>query len=198
MGADLITLNEYKTSENLSSLENDSRLESLIASISQLVKTYCGNSFIDYVSVDKVEEFSLDYYTPRLQVTESPLISVSTVQERSRYGADYVTLDENNYEYYVDAANDLIVRTSSNGYVDWPQGPGCVIVTYRAGYQAVPEDLKLAVIDLVNYYYKDEYKPRRTIGSSSMTNDPSSTQWRNVGFPDHIKRVLDLYKQIQV
>lgn len=198
MGADLITLDEYKASEGLSSLENDPRLESLITSVSQLVKTYCGNTFVDYVGTDKVEEFSLDYYTPRLQVTESPLISVSLVQERSSYGSDYVTLDINNFEYYVDLKNDIVVRTTSAGETDWAQGPGCAIITYRAGYSTVPEDLKLAVIDLVRYYYKDEYKPRRTIGGSSMTNDPSSTQWRNVDFPDHIKRVLDLYKQIQV
>lgn len=198
MGADLITLEEYKVSENLKNLENDSRIESLITSVSQLVKTYCGTTLIDYVTADKVEEFSLDYNTSNIQVSEGPLISVSKVEERASYGADYVELTEAAKEFYADLKGDLIIRTTNSGFAQWPQGPGCVKITYRGGYTTVPEDLKLVVIDLVRYYFKDEYKPRRTIGGSSLTNEPTSTQWRNVSFPDHIKRVLDLYKQVQI
>ena len=65
---------------------------------------------------------------------------------------------------------------------------------YTAGYSAVPADLKLAVIDLITYYLKDEHKQRRTMAGASIQNDGSSSQKDNVAFPDHIKRVLDLYK----
>lgn len=198
MGADLITLDEFKQAEGLDSLQNDTRLQGFISQVSQLVKTYCANSFVDYYSSDKIEEFSIDQDTYRIQLSESPLVSVTTVQERSAYSEPYVALDDAAFEYYLDMESDCILRTNESGYVYWAKGPGSVKVTYRAGYSEVPIDLKLAIIDLINYYYNDEYKPRRTLGTASMANDPSSTQWRNVGFPDHIKRVLDLYKNINV
>ena len=46
--ADLITLDEYKEYEGLTSSNEDLRLEKLIPSVSQLVKTYCANSIVDY------------------------------------------------------------------------------------------------------------------------------------------------------
>ena len=197
--ADLITLEEYKESKKLTKLEDNDRLSSLIAAVSQLVKTYCARSFVDYVSVDKIDTFNLDFATYTAQVTEAPIISVTKVEERATYGSDYVELTEAAFEFYIDQDTDCIFRTSSNGFGVWPQGPGAVKITYKAGFEnGIPEDLKLACFDLVTYYDKDEYKERRTIGGSSMSNVPTSTQWRNVGFPDHIKRVLDLYKHIQL
>jgi hypothetical protein len=198
MGADLITLDEYKTSEKIESLKNDTRLQSLITSVSQLVKTYCANTFVDYYDVDKTETFTLNWPTGSIQPSDSPLISVSLVEERANFGSDYTTLSAENLEYYVDLETDTIYRTDSTGFSTWAMGPGSVRVTYRAGYSEVPDDLKLAVIDLVNYYFHDEYKPNRAFAGVSITNETSSTQWRNVSFPDHIKRILDLYKTVRL
>ena len=69
-----------------------------------------------------------------------------------------------------------------------------VKIVYTAGYDVIPGDLKLAVLDLVTYYLKDEHKARQSIAGASIQNQSSSTQRDNVSFPDHIKRVLDLYK----
>ena len=76
----------------------------------------------------------------------------------------------------------------------WPTGPGAVRISYTAGYASCPKDLQLAVIDLVTYYMKDEHKARQTMAGASIQNQSSSSQRDNVAFPDHIKRVLDLYK----
>lgn len=200
MGADLITLDEYKAFEKKESFKDDERLQSLITSVSQLVKTYCANSFIDYYNATnaKVETFSIEYPAKSLQVSESPLIEVITVEERLTYNGSYSVLDDAAYEYYVDFDTDTVVRTSSAGFSTWAQGPGSVRITYTAGYADTPADLKLAIIDLINYYHKDEHKPRQTFGGVSVANEPSSTQWRNVSFPDHIKRVLDLHKNVRI
>ena len=192
--ANLITLDDYKTSEGIENLKDNVRLESLITSVSQLVKTYCANSIVDFYSSDKVETITVDWDTNVIQLSESPVNSVSLVEERENYSSAYSTLTTGANEYYLDATTDALYRTNGSGYVNWKKGPGAVRVTYRAGYADTPADLKLAVIDLVTYYFKDEYKARRTIGGSSMENQTTSSQWRNVSFPDHIKRVLDLYK----
>ena len=55
--SNLITLAEYKDAEGITSPKEDLRINSLIPSVSQLVKTYCGNSFVDFYSSNKVEDF---------------------------------------------------------------------------------------------------------------------------------------------
>ena len=96
--------------------------------------------------------------------------------------------------YYLDENTDTVLYVTGSSYRNWPRGPGAVKVTYRAGYSTLPSDLKLAVIDLITYYYRDEYKERKTLAGATLQNPGTSSQDSSVAFPDHIKRVLDLYK----
>lgn len=192
--ADLITLASFKEAEGLSTPKEDLRINALIPSVSQLIKTYCGNSFVDFYSSNKTETFNIDWGTHIVQLTESPVNAIVSVQERQSYSSAYVTLTTGAYEYALDKKTDSVFRTSSGSYRNWAQGVDSVKVVYTAGYSAVPDDLKLAVVDLITYYLKDEHKERRTIQGASIQNAASSSQRDNVAFPDHIKRVLDLYK----
>ena len=192
--ADLITLQEYKTAESISQPKDDARLNVLIPSVSQLIKTYCGNSFVDFYSSAKTETLNIDWNTHIIQLTESPVNAITSVQERDSYSGVYSTLTTGAYEYYLSTSTDSIFRTNSGGYQSWPTGAGAVKVIYTAGYSPIPGDLKLAVLDLISYYLKNEHKLRQSIAGASLQNQGSSTQTGNVGFPDHIKRVLDLYK----
>ena len=193
--ADLITLQQYKTAEGITQPKDDARLNVLIPSVSQLVKTYCGNSFVDFFSSNKTETFTLDWGTYIVQLTESPVNSIVSVQERQSYSDSYATLTTGAYEYALDSGTDSVLRTLSSGrYKNWPLGVDAVKVVYTAGYSAIPSDLKLAVLDLVTYYLKDEHKQRQSIAGASLQNQGSTSQSNNVSFPDHIKRVLDLYK----
>jgi hypothetical protein len=193
--ADLTTLNDYKAAEGINSPKDDARLNFLIPSVSELVKTYCANSFVDYYSSNKVDTLNIDWDTHIIQLTESPVNTIVSVEERNSYGDAYVTLTTGNYEYFLDSATDSIMRTTSGStYRNWRRGPGAVRVTYKAGYSTLPSDLRLAVFDLITYYLKDEHKERRSIAGASIQNQSSSSQRNNVAFPDHIKRVLDLYK----
>ena len=193
--SNLVTLTEYKEAEGIANPKEDLRLQTLIPSISQLVKTYCGNSIIDFYSSNKIEDFDIYWETFAVQLTESPIVDVVSVQERGSYDEAYTTLTTGAHEYYLDTRTDSIIRTNnSGGRLNWKHGVGAVRVTYRAGYASTPEDLKLAVFDLITYYLRDEHKERRTLGGASIQNQPSTSQRNNVAFPDHIKRVLDLYK----
>ena len=192
--ANLITLQEYKTAEGISAPKDDARLNVLIPSVSELVKTYCGNTFVDFFSSNKTEEFNIDWGTHVVQLTESPVNAIVSVQERETYSSSYATLTTGAYEYALDKTTDSILRTTGGGYKNWPVGVAAVKVVYTAGYSAVPSDLKLAVLDLVTYYLKDEHKQRQTIAGASLQNQGSTSQNNNVSFPDHIQRVLDLYK----
>ena len=199
--ADLVTLQQYKDFAGLQSIKNDARIAVVIDQVSQLVKTYCGSTIIDFAGTDKTEYFNIsDNHVDRIILAESPLISVSQVQEREDQAGAYITLITENsdssgkYEYIIDMDSDSIVRTTSTGTKSFPRGMKAVKVVYRAGYTSTPDDLKLAVFDLIKYYMKDERKERQTIAGATIENQVSSSLTGNIGFPDHIKRILDMYK----
>ena len=121
--ADLVTLQQYKDFAGLQGVQNDARLNVIIDNVSQLVKTYCGTTIIDFAGADKTEYFNIaDDYVDRIILSESPLISVSQVQERENQAESYVTLITENsdssgkYEYVLDMDSDSIIRTNSTGH----------------------------------------------------------------------------------
>ena len=196
--ADLITVQEYKNAEGITGNKDDQRLAIIVPQVSDLAKKYCGTSFVDFYSSDKTEVITIkDNYTTTIITSESPLISVTSVKERTGYGEAYQTLTTGNYEYYVDTASDSIIRTTdSGGEKYWASGVGSVEIQYKAGYSTAPADLKLALFDLVLYYLRDEHKERKTIAGATLQNQGTSGVRNNTDFPDHIKRVLDLYRVI--
>ena len=196
--ADLVTTNEYKDAEGIRGEKEDDRLNVIVPQVSDLVKKYCGTSFVDYYSTNKVETFSIsDNHTSTIIVSESPLTAVDVVQERTSYSGDYSTLTTGNYEYYVDLESDAIIRTDEQGNTkNWAKGVGSVKITYNAGYADCPKDLKLAIFDLITYYVKDEHKIRQTLGGATLQNQGTSGMRTSTDFPDHIKRVLDLYRVV--
>ena len=179
--------------------KDDTKIDTLVESISQMVKTYCGHAIIDFYSATKTELFDVENkLTSEIFITESPLTSVTSVQERDSIASSYTTLT-NNTHYYVDTEHDRITRIDGDIGTDyWPKGFASVKVVYNAGYSACPTDLKLAVFDLVTYYLKEEHKTQRSIAGTTIRNEGSTSIRNDIGFPDHIKRVLDLYKIIDI
>ena len=196
---DLVTINDYKKYKKIEHNKDDNQLGALVPAISQLVKTYTGNAVIDYAVANKIETFDIyDSLTSELFLTESPLTNVGLIQERDSLADSYTTLTENT-DYYVDKEHDPIYRVDGASSIKYfPKGFASVKITYRAGYENCPEDLKLAVYDLITYYLKEEYKGRRAMAGATLQNEPSSSIRNVIGFPDHIKRVLDMYKIIDV
>ena len=199
--ADLISLDTYKTIENITNVKDDYRLETLITAISTLVKTYCASNLIDDYSSTITEYFDLQYQVSYIQLEDGPVVDNATlaVYERQSQDDDYTQLyrdgTSDKYEWYLDATTDSIYRTYDSGlYAYWPKGVKAVKVEYNAGYSSTPKDLELAVVDLVTYYFKNEHKQRQVLGGASLQNQGPSSLQDNVGFPDHIKRVLDMYK----
>lgn len=189
--ANLITVDKYKELQGISSTKEDTKLDILVPAVSQLVKNYCGNSIIDFYTTEKVETFNIDWNTHIVQLTESPLVSVSSVQTRDSVTSPYEVLSAD--DYFVDTDTDSVLRVMGTGYKNWPRGAGAVKVAYNAGYETTPLDLQLAVSDLVTYYLRDEHKTRQTLAGATRETQESSIR-NSPAFPDHIKRVLDLYK----
>ena len=117
--ADLVTLNDYKAAEGINSPKDDSRLNFIIPSVSQLVKTYCANSFVDFYSTNKTETISVNWETHIVQLTESPIVSIVSVEERDNYSQSYNTLTTGAHQYYLDESTDCLYRTTGQSYKNW-------------------------------------------------------------------------------
>lgn len=182
----LITLEDYKLYKKLTKTDSDEELNAIIASVSSLIKTYCGHSFIDYYTSPKVEVFNTKQSQHAILLNEWPVKTVSLVEYRDSYDSSYVTLPST--EYFVDTSIDTVFMHS--GY--WPEGFGSVKVTYTAGYATTPEDVRIAALDLVHHYFKEEYKERKSIGTASI--DTGLSKMGSSKWPPHVSRVLELYR----
>lgn len=185
---DLITLAEVKAYSNINSTTQDSSISLLIPKVSQMIKNYCGRTFIDYYSSPKVEVVNIT--TNSIFVQELPLNVVSSLEYSADYGKTYILLTEfidyviNKQDETLDIITDNVYSFSTNG----------LRLTYTGGYASTPEDLKLAAMDLVSYYLRSDMavKSTRTPGSSSTQVE----YVMNATLPSHIRRILDTYRLI--
>lgn len=183
MALNLITRVEYKTYAGIKSTNQDAAIDGLIPRVSLLVKNYCRKTFVDYVDTPRVEIFNggTDY----LVMAESPNILTSEVAVSSDYGQTYVPLTK-----FTDWVNngDLIYPLSASNFPKQLLG---YKVTYTAGYDDVPVDIALAVMDLINYYMKNDpaVHSNKAPGANSVQVEYITT----ASLPAHIRRVLDLY-----
>ena len=183
MATDLVTKAEYKTYMGISSTNSDTEIDFLIPKVSDLVKSYCRRTFVDYYSDIKVEVFDGGF--KELYLKETPVVTVSSVQYSSDYGKTYTNLTK--FEDWV-IRGDSIVSLSPRGFVEAVNG---YKVNYFAGYDTLPGDLKLAVLDLIEYYSRNNGAVH-----SSRDLNPNTTQINYVAstnLPATIKRVLDQY-----
>lgn len=178
----LITLDEYKDYASINSVDFDDKIQGIINRISELVKTYCGRKFVDYYNratqqfTQVVEYSNIDgTFYPR----EFPVQSLVSVEYSQDLGITYTAL----VGCALDRSKDAIYIPELGR-----EGINMFKITYTGGYQKTPDDLKLACLDLVDYYYKNESVPRR----SSMNNTIEYVMTSDM--PSHIKRVLDLYR----
>lgn len=191
MGLELVSLDEFKAYKKITKDEDDPKLSIMIRAASQLAKTYCRRTFVDYVTTDKVE-----YFNGELDSTvftdEFPILSVTSVSVASD-GVTYTDLTADT-DYFVDYDVDAI-RTVDN--LPFTQGAypafKSVRVTYKAGYDEVPEDMKIAVMDLVEYYRQEEYTPRKAFQDNSVEN-LGFREGGKANLPAHIKRIFEMYK----
>lgn len=185
MGLPLVTRTEYKSYAGLTSPTQDAIIDSILPKVSALVKTLCRRTFIDYVTNSKVEYFDGGYsaYSP----DETPIISIVSLEKSTDYGSSYTGLVEFT-DFAISKVTGEIRSLTSESFPELING---YKLTYTAGYAALPEDLKLAVFDLITYYMKND----AAIHSSKApgTNSVQIEYVTNTNLPAHIKRVLDQY-----
>jgi hypothetical protein len=187
MAQNLVTVAEYKSYSGISSTNQDSSIASVIPKVSELVKSICRRTFVDYVDDFKTET-RRNLTNNRFVARETPVMSVNSVEFSNDFGKTYSTLVEYQ-DYVVDTENDA-VEIIAYPYVDYSK-VNAFKFTYNAGYETIPEDLKMAVMDLVQYYLRNDSAVHSTKSISPNTMQIEYVSSTNL--PAHIKRVLDLH-----
>ena len=185
MGLPLVTRAEYKAYAGLSSTNEDAKIDILNPKISELVKSLCNTTFIDYVNDSKIDYFDggVNTFIP----SEGPLLAVTGLEYSTDYGVTYTELVEN---------TDFVVLLSKGtilpiGVTNFPYYPNGYKLTYNSGYEVLPAALKLAILDLISYYMKNDsaVHSNRAPGGNTVQIEYVI----NTSLPAHIRRVLDLY-----
>jgi len=187
MALNLVTKSEYKTYAGIKSTNYDTEIDSLIPRVSEFVKNYCRRTFVDHMDPgsEKAEVFNGD--VDKLILSETPVASVASVETSTDYGQTYTALVK-----YTDWVNDgqYIMPLNSKSFFD--KRIRGYKVTYLAGYDDVPQDVALAIMDLITYYRKND----GAVHNQKSPGGGGSVQLEyimNTNLPAHIKRVLDLY-----
>lgn len=183
----LVTLAEYKAYAGISSTNQDAMINTIIPKVSALVKNLCRRTFVDFVSETKTEITSGNG-SSRIFLKEYPVIEVLSVEVSYDYGQTYTEMELYN-QYVLDVEDDAIVYTAGEYFPKYING---YRISYTGGYEELPEDLKVAILDLVGYYLKNDmaiHSPKAPGTNSVQIEYVTSTN-----LPAHIKRVLDLYR----
>jgi len=179
----LVTRQEYKTYAGISSTNQDATIDSLIPKVSEFVRNFCKKSFTKHIDDPKVETFHGGYDCLILKETPLSIVSVEYSEDYGKTFTEYLDWFNDSYSIY------------STLYKEWPRIPNGYRVSYICGYpDGIPEDLKLAIFDLITYYLRNDsavHSPKAP-GTNSVQLEYAISN----ALPAHIRRVLDYYKEM--
>lgn len=183
MALNLTTRADYKAYAGIKSTNSDAEIDALIPKVSQFVKTYCRRTFVDHWDIALQQTFDGGYR--ELILAETPIVAITSVEQSKDFGVTYTALTRN-ADWVV--RGDAVYSTDPRGFEPLVNG---YRVTYKAGYEDVPNDLELAIMDLITYYRKNDSAIHST--KSPGTNAVQIEYISTTSLPAHIKRVLDMY-----
>ena len=182
MAAAFVDLAEMKVYAGVTSTGSDDILQSLLDASTPALEAYCNrklafDQFTDYLSGTGKTSITLANYP--LADVSSLVVDGQTISRAVGRGDGY---------YFPPGGRRLFLR----GRV-FSQGVANVAVTYTAGYDLAPDDLKLAV----KTWVQARFKERTRIGEASKTLAGESITFNNWqsgdGMPSAAKAILKNY-----
>lgn len=174
----LITVEEYKLHNDITSSKQDDRYQGLIDATTEIINNYLGFDIAASQTTEKIITISdrYDYYL------ESMDTEVSEVLYKRR-GEPKVSLSED--DYLVDNTGRLTLLIPFK-----IRDNDVLTVTYGSAPKAL-NDIKLATIMLARFYDKEEYN-KEAVTSMGTSIEYTSSK----GIPSHVKALLDLHRVI--
>lgn len=170
----LITLQDYKDYKSITNVAKDSYYTTVINSVCDLIKAYCNRTFTDYFDTNTTHTFTPLEGVTTIILEEIPVVELVSVTEDGEDITDDVTLH------------------ADYGFINYEFEGGLeVVITYKGGTENTPADIKLAALELTDYYVNDEHKMKRTFGGASVEYQETGNTW-----PLHIQYILNAHRDV--
>lgn len=177
-----VSVAEAKLQANIDTAEKDARITAYILSAALMAEQALGGRAL----MAQTWELTLDAFPPALELTRTPVASVTSVKYTDTAGV-LQTLASNLYT--LDAADDYgsayLVPVFAGAWPSTRDQVNAVAVRYVAGYAdaaSVPEAIKLWIVATV----------------ATMFDNPASEDSKPTYKPSYIDRLLDGYKVYRV
>ncbi len=185
---DLITLIALKTDLKIrTSATNDTTwdetLGRIISGVSRAIATHCGRTFVEATETAvKIDGDGTD-----ILLVKYPILAITTLVNNTT-----TVVETTNWEVYKERGHIEL----TDGSV-WTKGRKKVTITYRHGYEDIPDDLQMAALAWCAKKFFD-IKDNRVGVSTRSTADGSSTTYATSfvsgDMPDEVKAVIARYK----
>lgn len=175
-----VTLDEYKLFASIAGDKNNLQIESLLQEASTVVENYIGLTY----ETNLEDQYLILNEGRAVYFVDSPEL-IQQVTHISRVTGTPTELDEGGDYVIAKEALHLVSRT----YPEYD----FLLVSYGEGAQLTPpNDVKLAVMLLTQYYYKEEYSKTSTQvgGQSAKLKDSSESN----SLPNRVRTLLDFHR----
>jgi hypothetical protein len=200
------SFNIYKNGVSVASLNSSANIPNFGTGIN-IARGVPSNYFIGYLDdlkISHIAEYTSAFVAPtnptRIDENTKLLLRFDGTNNSTTF-AD-VSRRVNEYTYY-SVTGEISFNTGDGGgtpklgffrplqFYNYPNG---VRVYYNGGFSSVPEDLKLAILEMVKVIYKGKSgtESMRFQGESSTSHKLSVDD-----FPPQVRRVLNLYRLIE-
>lgn len=190
----LLTVSEFKTFAGITDDSEDDVLQIYVDAADKFIKTYCNCDFETTVYTNQLLDGP---GTPCLVLDDTPIQSIEEILEYDEVVSSVDDLDDDGY--YIKENRPYGVYHT----LCWSSGRDTIKISYTAGYETIPSDLKLAAY-LVTSYFRNMATKQGIRGESlgsysySLSSDIMSMGGKLI-IPDvTITNILNRYKKIPV
>lgn len=182
----LTSLSDVKVWLEIADSSRDAKLTTLIASVEKMIARECDRVFEQDTYTEVLDGKSQN----RLVLHNYPVTSITSVHvsaDRS-FTSEYL-IDPSEY-----STDDKLLEQGILQRHDqvWALGSSNVQVVYAAGFATIPEDLSLAALILVEWYWRGNND--RRIGRSSIGKNGETTSYIQT-WPIEVTPIIESYKR---
>lgn len=184
----IVQLADVKAHLNLEDNANDTELRDFIEAATPVVEKIAG----PVIEQTVVETF--DGGNMQLDLSYVPLVSVTSVVETVagvNTALTPVTMGESTTPngYTLDAEGGRIIRRSGSEAISFPYGVGNIAVTYIAGRNPIPKNIRLATLMLIQHWWQQS-QMNRNGGRPSFGGDDALNMGAGYAIPNRVRELL--------
>lgn len=181
VATNIVTLDQAKTHLHIIKPDSDAQLTSFISAASQAIVNKIG----PVAGSPTLDEWHDGGSTDLLLYAEGPIQSVTTVTESMGsvvYTLTQIILDSGSvttpFGYTVDLDQGLLVRRAAGVAIPFADGEQNIHVTFVAGYAAIPPDITLKTLFVIQRMWETQRGPSTRPGQGTI--EPTGITLRNL------------------